>query len=285
MSENNSNNGVCRLCQKPSLLKESHIIPKFVFNWIKNTGNGRLRNLSQVNVPIQDGFKEHLLCGECEGRLEKLETLFSRTIFHPFLKGERQVFHYDQWLYLFAISLFWRVLEHGKIPIPKTADIDGMKEQMRLLLLEGKSHLSRISVHLLAGTNPFQQKGEMIPGAIHYFSRQVDAYCMERNEKALLYIKIPRFMFLLPIQSVNNHEYKNTEITFGSGILETQRGKISDVDFISFILESLEFFERKKAEISDSQRESMLVRANRDWPLLKDKDIGLVLQADLRGKI
>ena len=48
----------CAFCGRQQALRLSHIIPKFVFDWLKRTSaTGLLRVGYEVNRPAQDGFK------------------------------------------------------------------------------------------------------------------------------------------------------------------------------------------------------------------------------------
>lgn len=40
------------LCGETKPLRNSHIIPKFVFDWIKETGTGALRSGQNMNIRI-----------------------------------------------------------------------------------------------------------------------------------------------------------------------------------------------------------------------------------------
>lgn len=117
MTDGRSN---CRLCEEPNATVQSHIVPSFVFKWIKNTSaTGYLRS-TQNNKRIQDGLKSNLLCGKCEQIFARAEKEFATHIFHPFTKfaidrsgfptGKDIVFQYDEWLIKFVISVQWRTL-------------------------------------------------------------------------------------------------------------------------------------------------------------------------------
>ena len=110
----------CRLCQQDKTLRESHIIPAFVYRWIKETSaTGYLRFIKNVNLRVQDGVKEKLLCDDCEEILNFFETKFSREIFYPYVnkelnkegvaQGNIKSFQYSDWLLKFIISLNWRI--------------------------------------------------------------------------------------------------------------------------------------------------------------------------------
>lgn len=110
---------VCRLCDEHSELQESHVVPSFVYKWIKDTSaTGYLRS-SDNNKRLQDGHKAKLLCRACEQLFSNHEREFASNIFHPFVdrvidKTGRMTsntgFRYEEWLIKFAISVQWRVL-------------------------------------------------------------------------------------------------------------------------------------------------------------------------------
>lgn len=64
-------NGVCLLCKRERELQLSHIIPNFVYNWLKDTSPSFIRSSQNPNQRIQDGPKYYLLCAECEGLFSK----------------------------------------------------------------------------------------------------------------------------------------------------------------------------------------------------------------------
>ena len=64
----------CRLCGKEADLCESHLVPKFVFRWLKKTGADAFRPPLDPNRKVKDGAKLYLLWEECEGRFGRVET-------------------------------------------------------------------------------------------------------------------------------------------------------------------------------------------------------------------
>ena len=106
-----TNHQPCKLCCKTKALRESHIVPKFVFDWLKeSSGTGFLRWSDMPNKRVQDGKKEHFLCGDCEALLNQWETPFATRIFHPLNRQDSLRFEYESWLLKFAVSVSWRVL-------------------------------------------------------------------------------------------------------------------------------------------------------------------------------
>jgi hypothetical protein len=105
----------CKLCQNEPLQEDSHIIPAFVFRWIKSSSpTGFLRNTGNVNQRINDGAKPKLLGPECEDLFQSWEKQFAEKVFHPVHKLEQRnlEFDYEQWLAKFCVSISWRVLTH-----------------------------------------------------------------------------------------------------------------------------------------------------------------------------
>ena len=76
----------CQLCDRDASLCESHVIPKFVFKWIKDTSaTKRLRSMDDPDRLKQDGRKPRLLCADCERIFNRWETLFAKHIFWPYI--------------------------------------------------------------------------------------------------------------------------------------------------------------------------------------------------------
>lgn len=102
---------VCPLCSEPALVCQSHVIPKFVFDWLKTRGRS-IRSFGQPNIPLQDGPKRRMLCQGCETRLSTWERPVASQIFYPLHRGSASSFQYGQWFLKFAVSLSFRVLEY-----------------------------------------------------------------------------------------------------------------------------------------------------------------------------
>lgn len=101
-----TNHQPCKLCGKIKTLRESHIVPKFVFDWLKvSSGTGFLRWSEMPNKRVQDGKKEHILCSNCEALFNQWETPFATRIFHPLNRQESLRFEYESWLLKFAVSV------------------------------------------------------------------------------------------------------------------------------------------------------------------------------------
>ena len=104
--------GICALTKDECELRDSHIYPKFVYNYLKKKGGNRFRSISNPNEVLQDGWKERLLGEYAEQEFSKREKWFAETIFLPFSQGllGKSKVEYGTELYYFCVSLLWRVL-------------------------------------------------------------------------------------------------------------------------------------------------------------------------------
>ena len=104
---------VCQLCKTPAPLQNSHIIPAFVFKWLKSGGAGHIRHTGNINRRVQDGATKKMLCAECEALFNIWDTKFSNEIFNPFCYGGTlPSISYGDWLLKFCVSVSWRSLNH-----------------------------------------------------------------------------------------------------------------------------------------------------------------------------
>lgn len=100
---------ICALCGRKAKLCNSHPIPKFVVDWMKESSYaGYIRDPNEPNKPLQDIPHPPKLCSDCEGSLGKSEQCFAERIFKPFVFQEASEFDYEEWLLRFAVSISWR---------------------------------------------------------------------------------------------------------------------------------------------------------------------------------
>lgn len=70
----------CKLCHKVSKLCDSHIIPEFLYKPSYDEKHRAQLLIVEPNKDklLQKGFREQLLCVDCEGEFSKLETYVSK---------------------------------------------------------------------------------------------------------------------------------------------------------------------------------------------------------------
>lgn len=95
MNDNEVKYGKCALCDtENTILIKSHSIPKFAYDWIKNTSKTPyLRDINDVNKRHQDGPKEYLLCTDCEINLSVLEKNYQMRFLRklPIIESKRKI--------------------------------------------------------------------------------------------------------------------------------------------------------------------------------------------------
>ncbi len=148
-----SNVDRCRLCDENRPLRESHITPKFVFRYQRETSPLIIRSHINPNRPAQDSRKLRFLCGDCELRLSKWETTFTREVYNPYHAGDFTGLHYGPWLLKFAVSISWRAaratLEAGD-PVPPELVLPAKRAEVvwREFLLDQRSDPGEFSQFL-----------------------------------------------------------------------------------------------------------------------------------------
>lgn len=157
-----NNHTECALCGEMAELKLSHIIPKFVFRYLKKDSfTGRMRIVSDPNKPVQDGDKMYLLCENCEGLFSVNETHFSNKIYRPFKENGFNGAKYDgDWLHYFITSVNWRTLyldilgfiegndDENKITDEQLQTLLKVEDIMRAYLLGKRRDLNNIENHI-----------------------------------------------------------------------------------------------------------------------------------------
>ncbi len=103
--------GSCRMCSKVGPLEAGHILPSFVYRWLKDTSaTGYLRTGENPNLRIQDGVKRHWFCRDCENQMSRAEKAFAEELF-PLVVGERPApYPHGPWLSRFIASVAWRTV-------------------------------------------------------------------------------------------------------------------------------------------------------------------------------
>lgn len=268
----------CRLCQKDKNLRESHIIPAFVYRWIKETSaTGYLRFVKNINLRVQNGVKVKLLCDDCEKILNVFETKFSHEIFYPYVNKElneegvaqRNIksFQYSDWLLKFIISLQWRisVLENN---LSKNyldyhqKDMQYYLEKWRLFLLGEKKDTGFCETHLIFLQNLAAAEGafpaSMNDRVVYYLLRATDGTIITTNKKLGVFSKIGPIAFYTFIKPSALKKTTDTKIHL-RGMIKTGQN-ISNPDIVDFLfinrlnqtMELLKFSEKQQKVISES---------------------------------
>lgn len=254
----------CRLCKKNSELKESHIIPKAIFRWMKDTSaTGYLRFSQNMNIPRQDGLKLPFLCSECEGQFSTYEKYFFEQIFLPLHNDKARIAYKNRFL-KFAASIAWRTLKY----FMEKDEIDHLNERQlkycnraleawKDFLFDKKDSPSIFELHFYNFIDEVSLSGDT-PNNIHrYLHRSVGFNLYRSDNVAFLYIKLPGLIFIGYITLPNDiKEFRKTRIK--------SSGKIELMDYTApmYILDIIKEEAQKIAEYKNSISEKQQSKIN-----------------------
>jgi hypothetical protein len=256
----------CRLCGETRQLQESHILPAFVFRWLKETSaTGHLRFSQQPNLRAQDGLKLPFLCAACECRLNQWETQFANHVFYPLTQGGPDGTPYGPWFLLFCASVSWRVLAHefldGRnirhVPnslMPRVARAERTWREFllgRIARPEGHEHhflpLGPIESHTFS---------DMPPNMNRYFLRAVQMEIVSGERTAFTYAKLGPFAILGFISMPASSRWVGTRVFGGQG--RTRRPDyIIPSTFVDYVFEKAGRLAAMYDKMSDKQAEKI----------------------------
>lgn len=252
--------GICALCKKKEDLKQSHIIPKFVGRWLKETSaTGILRGVIKPGERIQDLPKIPLLCEDCELIFSRLETYFANNIFYPFFNDNKESFEYDERLFRFLISLSWRTLkasyqdqiDHSPWIIKY---VDTAEEMWRKFLLNEISDPGPYEHHMFF--LDYVEKGPNMPNGFQWYTlRATDSTLVNSEEIVFTYTHFPWMFFMSTIFPTHQEGWVGTEIKTKGKI--SRKFNIEDALFGDFLINRA----RKILEIEKGSNDDRILRS------------------------
>ena len=102
---------ICALTHEECKLRNSHIYPKFMWDFLKETGGDRSRSVHAPTQVLQNGEKCLLLGHRAEQMFSSREKWFAEHIFIPFCNNTINTnikTSYSDNLYYFIVSVLWR---------------------------------------------------------------------------------------------------------------------------------------------------------------------------------
>ena len=247
----------CRLCGLIRPLRNSHIFPKFYWDWLKETGSGYFRKTDSPNVKRQDGRKIPLMCHDCEQLFSVWESDTARKVFVPLMSDSALRVEYEGWFYRFLISVLWRNLTvdltERQHMLPR--GFEPVETAWRLFLL-GKQPLteySRIHVFVTDLLPPDS------PMSSVYMARDADFSVVTKGDRPSgVFAKFAKLILWAEIKLGNPEEWVNTLVNDGAGVLTSGSQELRDRYFGSFLIErsAMRKASKKKlfAEMSAMQR-------------------------------
>jgi len=170
----------------------------------------------------------HLLCQDCEQRLNKWETPFHRGVFLPLHEGKACQVQYGDWFLKFAVSVSWRVLtlhmREGALshltPELQRRAADAC-ETWKDFMLGHRSHPGQFEQHMLPLGEVDGFTGPDVPPNLNrYLLRSVDPRVYRIKDRAFVYSKMCHFVLIGFINMPHPRRWQGTKVhvrhgTFG----------------------------------------------------------------------
>jgi hypothetical protein len=260
---------LCRLCMQRPAIRNSHVIPGFVFRAIKSDSpTGYFRDPRNPNRRCQDGDKLELLCTECEQRFGAAEREFAGQIFVHFHNTDQDHFVYGPWLHYFMTSLAWRTLvldlpgleAYAANPQPPIGDLTIAAETMRKYLLGASNLGPMLHNHVALFTEGFSCSKEPAAGSPHVsIRRSAGGYTLLDRQCGYLAVlhNLAGFMCFLIIKGNPRDTWYQTKVDPMGG--EIRQPQQVSSPFMGDLLNSLFTFNaQRKCELSETQQKKIL---------------------------
>ena len=222
--------GICAFCAEHKPLRESHVLPAFVFRWLRGrSGAGHLRHTENPNRRVQDGLKFPWLCSDCEGSFNRYETVFATKIFHPWLSGNNRI-AYEDWLLKFCVSISWRVLKFARgrnkdalYTNEQQMLMDQAEVRWRAFLKGDAAHPAKFEQHLLIFDIVESTSISDLPTNFNRFmTGEVTLDIVGSKRSLMTFAKLGRFMIFGMIQKVPN-QWDGTKVHVKNGLLKPDK--------------------------------------------------------------
>ncbi len=283
--------GKCALCLQEKDLQLSHIIPKFVIRWLKETSPGGIRGTPEPNRRIQDGSKVYLLCKDCEERLSKWEGPFAKYIFGPCQRSTIRRVDYGEWALKFAVSVSWRLLLYGKrreglSHFDEQGELEANRalETWRRFLIGEKPHPGKFEQHMvLLDLIEYSTKPDLSPFVNRYILRSIDGDILVSEDRAFTYVKMGKVILFGWIWETRPRQWKGTKLHVRKGYIMPRAYELpADVAYLILVdrpNKAMALFQglspRQKAKIEALHREQRekVSKSEVFQALLRDADM------------
>ena len=254
----------CSLCPSTGSLRESHIIPSFVFDWLMgSSATGFMRFGPAPNLRVQDGFKQRLLCDACEGLFSAWESETARSVFRPYHSDTSAVMPYGPWLAKFCASVCWRVLF-----IFRGLGMKNFSDEQSALATEairtwsdfmkdrapnpGAFELHLLPVDVLARASG----SELPPNMNRYLARAVEMDAVSSNKSAFVYAKLCKLILVGFVQMPRRREWVGTRVAVKGGVIRP-RDRGAPTGFGEYLAARARNMAALQATISPRQKEKI----------------------------
>lgn len=214
---------VCKYCNDGKAIKNSHIIPSFVYKWIKDTSpTGFIRSSDQPNKRLQDGLKSALLCKKCEKDFSEVENSFKKHLFAKIANYQapcpnellitnsiKKCIYIIAWrvladTYHFPVSHNYTDEEFDRFP----EFLNNIKDSIE------SSNFNKFQTHLIPCTKEVLERLNLPKVEWSYYDRSVGAEPRIWNDwkRFIIFIKIPSAIIVFEIVHSEEDIWCGTQI-------------------------------------------------------------------------
>ena len=252
----------CALCASTADLQTSHIIPGFVFAWVRETSaTGYFRWSQHPNLRAQDGLKVRMLCRSCEQLFSSWEKPFAERCFAHLNSGDVGNISYEAWMLKFATSVSWRVLRFfaasdGLVGFPDhiMTEVDHAQREWSRFLSGDAPHPGRHEQHMIVvDVIEDMAAADAPPNISRYLVRSTDLDVVHNGESAFTYAKMGRFLLFGFITMKHSHRWKGTKLRVRRGLFG-QRRVVLPADIKDYLFGCARRMANSYSKISERQR-------------------------------
>lgn len=275
----------CAFCGETNPLRVSHVIPAFVFRWLRGS-SGHIRNTDNPNKRVQDGLKFPWLCGDCEAMFSRYETEFAGKVFHPWLDGNRHI-EYSEWLLKFCVSVSWRVLKFARGRNPKAEYTVEQEELLasaearwRAYLNEEVPHPAKFEQHLLVTDVVAESSIADLPSNLNRFlTRDVTLDIVGSSRSVMTFAKMGRFIVFGMIQK-GPTQWEGTKVHLKHGVLKPGR-IVVPAGLLDLFREKAAVSAERMSKISQVQKDKIDQNILDNLDAFRDSDQFRAILADM----
>ena len=270
--------GTCRLCGNFGKLRRSHVLPAFLFRWLrKSSASGHMRFGGAPNRRVQDGWKKRWLCSNCEGRLGTAERQFAQRIFQPLVEDRIVQTRYGPWMLKFCVSVTWRVLLHFR-EVDRFDDysrsdhklLDQTATVWRDYLLGRVQDLGHFRQHIYIVKGVSSARRRVASNINQHVLRHIDADIVQSKHQHIVYAKLPRLFVMGVLRDERPNDWQGTEVRAGRGCIPP--GQEVPDEFFDYVNEKAERADTRLASMSDRQKAKVLEAVLTDPARVADSD-------------
>lgn len=287
LRENMAKLGNCYLCDTYCELQNSHVLPAFIFRWVRETSaTGYIRFGEKMNQRAQDGVKKPWLCSSCEGILGESERQFASLLFHPYAEGCLTQRGYGPWLLKFCVSLSWRVL-HWFLEENVLDDYSDTEHEVLIkaekvwkeYLLGLRPHPASFRQHLFLASSVEATGGDVASNINRHLMRSSTIDLIKNKSKHLVYTKLPRFFIFGVLRDERPSDWQGTKVNANHGVIPYEQ-KVPDV-FFGYMNGRAHDESKLHASMSDRQKKKITDAFLGDLDRVKASDSLQAMRRDM----